>query len=187
MRQLRTAFLIITILSAILLWGSCKLIQQRMEPLWEGYGSWELVSVDFSPEAEDKLFEQLGNEMGEFSEPKFERNWNWIQQNIYNGHYTFFIGHAANGCVPEQRDSMEFLPNRVAFRTGCNTCSGCGEIRDGVMTMEWLMCTEVGCDIDGAIFYDLTGPLPIRLVSDTLVIGSLETRCIYYLMRGAGR
>lgn len=160
------------------------MIQLSMEPLWEGYGSWELVSVDFSPEAEEQLRKQLGKEKGEFSEPKFESNWNWIQQNIYNGHYTFFIGHVANGCVPEQRDSIEFLPDMVSFKTGCNTCSGCGEIRDGILTMKAPRCTQLGCAIDGAIFYDLTGPLPIRLVSDTLVIGSSETRCIYYLLRG---
>lgn len=184
LNPLRTAFLIATILSVLLLWVSCRLIQLSMEPLWDGYGSWRLVKVDFSPETQEQLRKQLGREEGVFSEPKFERNWNWILRNIDNGHYTFFIGHVVNGCVPEQRDSMELWPDRVAFRTGCNTCSGCAEVRDGMLTMEWPLCTRIGCDIDEAIFYDLTGPLPIRLVSDTLVIGSSETRCIYYLLRG---
>jgi len=158
-----------------------------MEPLWEDYGSWHLVKVDFSPENQEELRKQLGIEKGEFSESKFEKNWNWIQRNIDNGHYTLFIGHVANGCVPSQRDSMELWPDRVAFQTGCNTCSGCGEVRDGILTMEWPMCTQRGCDIDGAIFYDLKGPIPIGMQGDTLVIGSPETRCIYYLMRGTGR
>ncbi len=159
-----------------------------MEPLWEGYGSWRLVKVDFSPETREQLRKQLGIEDGEFSEAKFEKNWNWIQRYIGNGHYTFYIGHVANGCVPAQRDSMEFLSNSVAFRTGCNTCSGCAEVRDGVITANRrLMCTQVWCEIDDVIFYDLTGPLPIRLVNDTLVIGSSETRCIYYLTRLNGK
>ncbi len=49
------------------------------------------------------------------------------------------------------------------------------------------MCTQVWCEIDDVIFYDLTGPLAIRLVNDTLVIGSSETRCIYYLTRLNGK
>ncbi|MCF8258392.1 MAG: META domain-containing protein [Flavobacteriales bacterium] len=158
-----------------------------MEPLWDGYGSWRLVKVDFTPETQEQLRKQLGREKGEFSESKFQSNWNWIQRNIDNGHYGFFIGHVASGCVPEQRDSMELWPDRVGFRTGCNTCSGCAEVRDGVLTTDWLMCTELGCDIDYAIFYDLKGPIPIGMQGDTLVIGSLETRCIYYLTRLNGK
>ncbi len=185
---MKAAYVVVAIVSALILWaGGQAYAQLQVQRSSECFGSWYLVKVDFSPQTKAQIREQLGMGKGEFSESKFEKNWNWIQRNIDNGRHTISIESTTNVCNNTNPKATEFWPDWFKYTTGCNSCIGCGEINDGILKMNWAECTMLGCDIEDAIFKDLRGPLPIRLVNDTLVIGSSETRCIYYLTRLNGK
>jgi hypothetical protein len=146
-------------------------------------GAWYLIQVEFNNEGKAWLRKEIGTENGIFSQARYDENWRSIQRNIENRVYRLGIWPDPQGCEYESQDSIQRGTDGISFRTAANTCSGCGVIKNGVFKMESPLCTSRGCDIEGAIFNDLSRPLPIRIWGELLVIGSEETRCVYYLMR----
>jgi hypothetical protein len=145
-------------------------------------GAWYLIQVEFNNEGKAWLRKEIGTENGIFSQARYDENWRSIQRNIENRVYRLGIWPDPQGCEYNSPNIIERGTDRIGYSTAANGCSGCGTIRDGAISVA-PMCTMVWCDIERAIFYDLSRPLPIRIWGELLVIGSEETRCVYYLMR----
>lgn len=174
---------VLTFIAGLTIWTSTVVAQHSALSSSDCAGSWYLDRVAFSEPGMEFLRKSIGMENGVFSEAKYEKNWKWIQQKIENRAYKLGISPKLESCEYESQDSIQRGAAIISFHTAANGCSGCGVVKNGILKMESPLCTQRGCDIEEAIFYDLVGPIPIHLLDGMLVIGSWDGRCMYFLKR----
>ncbi|MCF8256727.1 MAG: hypothetical protein K9J06_04200 [Flavobacteriales bacterium] len=169
--------------------GTLMVLAQPAEQASSGlYGNWYVVKVDYSPKFKEELRQELGTEFGSvdrtFSETTLEKNWNWVQRNISNRRHRLRLVEKPEGCLSQKPGSTELWPLLVTYITGCNRCISCGDIRNASLVLDgFIVCTARGCSVENSVFSDLDKQLPMRIRNDTLILGTLDTRCLYYLVR----
>ncbi len=151
------------------------------------YGNWYVVKVEYSPKFKEELRQEFGREFGSvdrtFSETELEKNWNRIHRNITNRRHKLSLTEKQDGCLSQKPGSTELWPLQVSYITGCNRCFSCGDIRSASLVLDFVICTARGCPVARSVFSDLEKQLPMRMRNDTLILGTSETQCLYYLVR----